>query len=970
MHRFKNLLQSIEFHTLLLSKEENRFMKKIILFLTVLFGLFTVSCSVAPKTVKPAATKAETFNLKQKLPQDPNVITGKLKNGLTYYIRQNHKPEDRLTLRLVVNAGSILEDNDQQGLAHLCEHMAFNGTKHFHKQALVNYLESIGMRFGADLNAYTGFDETVYKLQVPTDSAKIVEKAFQILEDWAHWVTYNDKEIDKEKGVVIEEWRLGRGARMRMLNEELPVLLKDSRYAVRLPIGQKAVLDTFKHNTLRRFYKTWYRPDLMAVIAVGDMDPQRIKQLIRQHFSSIANPQKEQPRKLYPVPDHPTTLYSIASDKEANRSSISLYYLLPTEKEKTFNDYRQQIVEALFSGMFNARFSELAQKKDPPFVYAYSYKGNLVRTKDAYILGAMTKDNGIPRALKAILTEAKRVKDFGFTSTELQRQKKALLRGMEKSYAERNKTRSVNYVSEYQRNFLQGEPFPGIKIEYEMYKQFLPGISLQEVNGLIAKWMKDKSRVVVAESPQKKGVIIPTKSELAALVNTVDTQKLTAYKDKVLNAPLLAHKPTPSPVIKQKILKKIGVTEWTLKNGVKVVLKPTDFKNDEVRFTSFSPGGYSLADNSDLIPAKTAAGIVNSSGFGKFNRIQLRKALAGKIAMASPSISRLTESVAGAASPKDLEIMFQLIYLSFTAPREDSTAFLSYKSKMKAYYENKGASPEDVFQDSVMAVFTQHDPRFKPFDLAAIKKLDLQKSLQIYRDRFADAGDFTFFFVGNFTPEKIKPLVETYLGGLPVIKRKESWQDHSYNYPKGVVEKVVKKGMEPKSRNVFIFSGPFEWNRKNEALLNTMAGVLSIKLRERLREDKSGTYGVSVHARAHHYPRERYTVSISFGCNPKRVAELSKEMFAQIDSLQHFPPAVSYLKKRQEISARALETNLKRNAFWLNYLKSSLFNHTNPLEVGKTNEIIQNLTMADIQKAAQKYLNTKNYVHLVLYPEK
>lgn len=946
-------------------------MKNTFLLITIVAGLLAFSCSPAIKPPKPVAQKAaEKFALQKKLPLDPKIKTGKLENGLTYYIRENAKPEKRVELRLVLNAGSILETDEQQGLAHLCEHMAFNGSKHFRKQDLVNYLESIGMRFGADLNAYTSFDETVYMLQVPTDSAEIMEKAFLVLEDWAHWVSYDDSEIDKERGVVIEEWRLGRGARMRMLNKELPVLLKDSRYAVRLPIGQKAVLDTFKHETLKSFYKDWYRPNLMAVVVVGDIDTQKMEDMIRKHFAHLQNPQQIKERKFFPVPDHKKPDYVIATDPEATRSEIQIYYPLPVSRENTFGDYRQKIVESLFSRMLNQRFNELTQKKNPPFVYAYSYKGNLVRMKDAFILGAMAKDNGLPRAFRTILTEAKRVKNFGFRATELERQKKTMLRGMEKSFAERNKTMSRNYADEYKRNFLQGEPIPGIEVEYEMYKQFLPGITVDEVNALIGKWMNDSNRIVSAESPEKEGLEIPTVEQLEKIMSEVEASTVEAYHDKVITEPLLSKKPAPSPVIDEKVLEKIGVTEWTLKNGVRVILKPTDFKDDEVLFQAFSPGGYSLVDDADLLAAKTSSGIVNSSGYGKFNLIDLQKLLSGKIARVGSGIGQLTEGLRGNASPKDLETLFQLIYLNFTAPREDSTAFLSFKSRMKAFLENQDASPEAVFQDSVTATITQHNPRFKPLKAEMMDKLDLKKSLQIYRDRFADASDFTFIFVGNFTAQKIKPLVETYLGGLPSIKRKENWRDTAFDYPRGVVKNTARKGVEPKSLNTLLFSGPFEWNAQNRSMLKAMTGVLRIKLRERLREDKSGTYGVRIYAKPEHFPRQRYSLTISFGCAPERVDELTKEVFAQIDSLKNFPVDESYLNKVKEISARSYETNIKRNPFWLDYLKNAYYHGSDPLLVERSNELMQSRTIKDIREAAKKYLHKDNYVQVTLYPEK
>ncbi len=946
-------------------------MKYFVMLATVLILSIGISCSSLKERVAPQSAQAERgFSFSQKLPQDTSVIKGKLANGMTYYIRHNVKPENRVELRLVVNAGSILEDDDQQGLAHFCEHMAFNGSKHFHKQELVNFLESIGMRFGADLNAYTSFDETVYMLQVPTDSLEILDKAFTVLEDWAHYLSYEDDEIDKERGVVIEEWRLGRGARQRMMDKQLPILLEGSRYAERLPIGKKAVLDTFKHDTPRRFYHEWYRPGLMAVVVVGDMDPKLAKKMIDKHFASIPKKENAKPRKLYPIPDHDKTMFAIASDPEASSTSLSIYYLLPHEKETTVADYRGNILANLYNGMLNRRLQELTQQKDPPFIYAYSDKSGFMRTKEIYYLGSMVKDNGVPRALEALLTEAKRVAQFGFTSTELERVKTSVLRGMEKAYAERNKTESRRIASEYIRNFLNEEPIPGIAYEYKLYQELLPGIKVEEINALANKWMKDNNRVILVSIPQKEGVAIPTEEELQGVIDQVAQKTVTAYKDEVMQQPLLAKKPAAGKVVEEKEIKDLGVTEWTLSNGVHVILKPTQFKNDEVRFTAFSPGGYSLIDNQDLIPAKTAASFVSSCGVGSFNIIQLQKLLTGKVVRVNPYIAELREGMGGSSSPKDIETMFQLIYLYFTAPRKDSTAFLSYQARMKGFYENRLAEPYNVYQDSVTAIYTQHNPRYRPMDVKSIEQMDLEKSFRIYKERFADAGDFTFIFVGNFEPEKIKPLMETYLGSLPSLKRKESGVDRLWEYPKGVVKRTIVKGHEPKSFTTIIFSGPIEWNLENRSLLNTLVGVMRIKLRERLREDLSGVYYVRLQQRARHYPRERYSLFISYGNNPSRVDELSKEVFAQIDTLQRLGAKQEYLDKVKKIALRSFETGLKKNNFWLNQLQFRYYNKLDPESIMQIDDLARERTLEDVKKAANMFLNPKKYIEVVLMPEK
>jgi zinc protease len=492
---------------------------------------------------------AETRPLDQPLPVDPDVMVGKLENGLRYFIRKNNEPENRADLRLVVNAGSILEDEDQLGLAHFLEHMAFNGTKNFKKHELVGFMESIGMRLGPDINASTSFDETIFMLELPMDNPEFMATAFQILEDWAHNLTLDSEEIDKERGVVIEEWRLGQGASERVRDKHYPVLFKGSRYAERLPIGTKESLETFNHDAVRRFYKDWYRPDLIAVIAVGDFDSARVMELIRKHFGKLAGPPNPRERKSYGVPDHEDTLYSIATDKEIPSTSIQVYHMMEPEEERTLGDYRQQIVEQLYNGMLNNRFTELARKPDPPFIGASSGQGDLVRTKSVYALSAAVLEKGVDRALGALFTEAERVARYGFTPSELERQKVAVLRGMERAYTNRENMPSGSFAAEYTRAFLTDEPFPGIEYEYALYQRFVPEIALEEVNRVGRDWIKKNNRVVMLTGPDKEGLETPSEAELAAVLDSVADIEITPYVDTVTDKPLLADLPEGSKVI-------------------------------------------------------------------------------------------------------------------------------------------------------------------------------------------------------------------------------------------------------------------------------------------------------------------------------------------------------------------------------------------------------------------------------------
>lgn len=936
----------------------------------VLLSFFLIFCLSSFVVTHPIdQQKSATVDLKKPIPVDPELTVGKFDNGLTYYIKVNKKPEKRAQLWLAVNAGSVLEDDDQQGLAHLAEHMAFNGTKNFKKHELIDYLESIGMKFGPEINAYTSFDETVYMLQVPTDSTHIVEQGFQILEDWAHQVSYDEEEIDRERGVVIEEWRLGRGANMRMLDKQLPVIFKGSRYANRLTIGKKEVVDTCKYETLKRFYKDWYRPDLMAVVAVGDFDQKWIQGLIKKHFATIPALKNPRKREIYPVPDHKETLFAIEKDPEASNTQVAVYYKSAFEPERNIADFRRMVMQNLYNEMINNRLDELRQQADPPFMFAYSGKGRFVRSKGVYFLAAMVKEDGIEKGLDALLTESVRVKKFGFTQSELDRTKKSMLRNLETQFKERDKTDSRIYAQNCAFHFLADDPMPGIANELELTKKLLPDIQLEEVNALIHKWISDENRVILVNAPEKEGVKVPTEQDLLAVFNNVDQKEILVYEDKVSEAPLVENVPEAATIVNEKKMEALGVTEWTLSNGVRVVLKPTDFKNDEIRFYSFSLGGNSLASDADFMSASYATSVIRECGIGVFNQIELNKKLAGKVVNIYPYIGTLTEGVSGNASPEDVETLFQLIYLYMTSPRMDQETFQSYMTRMKGMIENRSARPETALSDTLSVTLAQYHYRARPLTVKLLDEVDLETAYKFYQDRFADASDFNFFFVGNFDLEGIKLLVTTYLGGLPTLNRDEMWKDPGVNPPTGVIKKTVKKGIEPKSYVRIAFTGPYEWSRQNNYSFDSMIDVMRIKLRETLREDLSGTYGVGVFASNSLYPTQDYTIQISFGCNPDRVEELSQTVFNQIDSLQTFGTTEKYITKVKETQIRSNETNLKENGFWVNELRNAYYTRQDPLNILEYPKLVETLSEQMVQDAAKKYFNTQNYVQVVLLPE-
>jgi zinc protease len=916
------------------------------------------------------AVPAASAPLTATIPLDAQITTGRFANGLRYYIRKNKKPEGRAELRLVVNAGSILEERDQSGLAHLVEHMAFNGTKNFPKQETVKFLESIGMRFGPSVNAFTSFDETVYMLQVPTDKPEVLEKSFLILEDWAHNVSFDPAEIDKERGVVTEEWRLRRGAGARMQDKQFPILFKGSRYAERLPIGDMEVIQSFKHERLKKFYEDWYRPELMAVVAVGDFDAAAIEALIRKHFESIPKSTATKLRPSYDVPEQPGTLYAIATDKEASSTSVSVYTKMPARDQTTIGAYRQQIVERLFAGMLSARFSEMAQKPDAPFLGAGAGRGQFVRTLEVSSLSAGVKEDGIERGLDALFTEALRVEKFGFTATELERQKTNMMRSLERAVLEKENTPSGSLADEYVRNFTDKEPSPGIEYEAALYKRFLPEVTLTEVNALAKQWVPDKNRVVLVNAPQKDGLTVPDEKKLAGVITTASGKTLTAYVDTVDSAPLIESLPAAGAVAKTATREAFSITEWELSNGVRVVLKPTNFKEDEILFQAFSPGGTSLASDAEYIPAQTAAQVIASGGLGRFSSVDLRKMLTGKVASARPYIGELDEGVRGSASKKDLDTLFQLIYLTFTAPRADPSIFQVITTSTKSALANQRNSPDFAFAETMNAVMSQNHPRARMMTPEMVDQMNLEKSLAFYKDRFSDASDFTFVFVGSFDLDTMKPLVERYLATLPASRRKETWKDIGMKRPTGVIEKRVDKGLEPKSRTAIVFTGPFDYTQENRIAIRAMAEVLEVRLRESIREDLGGTYNVSAAANYTKWPRGEYTIDISFGSNPDRTEELAKTVLKEIEAFKANGPTDKQVADVKETFLRDQETNMKQNGYLLGQIAVRYQFNEDLTSLFNMADHYRKIDAAMVKAAAQKYLDSANMVKVMLFPEK
>ena len=918
--------------------------------------------ALQPFAATAAAAQAPSDSL---LPTDPAVTIDSLPNGLRYYFRVNRRPEHRAELRLVVNAGSILEDPDQRGLAHFVEHMAFNGTAHFAKQELVDYIESIGMRFGADLNAGTSFDETVYQLQVPTDSAHIVRKAFQILEDWAHAVSFDTAEIRKERGVVLEEWRLGRGAEQRMLDKELPVIFRGSRYAERLPIGTPECIRQCPPEAIRRFYSTWYRPDLMAVVAVGDFDPKVIEALIRERFGSLRAAAAPRPRERVTVSPASTPEVFIASDPEATSTSVSVFLLRPSPPRGTASAWRAELLEQLATGIVNDRLYELTRKANPPFMGAGAGRGELVRTAEAFSFGAAVPDSGVRRGLEAVLTELERAGRHGFTAAELDRARREYLRALEQAYTEREKTESGAFTGDYVQHFLTGAAIPGISFDYARARVVLPSVNVTDLNALAKQWLAG-APVILVNTPEKNRAAMPSPETLLGLFAAVKRAEIAPYVETVSEEALVPGTLAPAAITAERRDSVLGTREWTFANGVRVILKPTDFKADELLLQAWSPGGFSLAPDSLLTSARFASQLISVSGVGAFSAVELQKKLAGRAVNLSPFISSYEQGMVGQASPKDAETLLQLAYLYFTAPRQDSAAVGAWLGNFRAALANRSASPQAAFQDTLTVTLMQHHPWSRPLSSASVDQVRPAAAFDFYRQRFAGSG-FTVFLVGTFDPDSVRPLVQRYLGNLPGPRAADRPADPGIRPPTGVVERTVHKGIEPKSQTSIVFTGAGRLSRLERSVLSAMANVLELRLREELREELGGTYSVGVSASASRVPRDEYRVSISFGSDPARTDSLVRAVFAQIDTLRASGPRPADLAKVKETLIRSRETNLRENGWWLGQLLQSERDGDPPAP--PLEPVLAALTVESLRAAAVTYLDRTQFVRVTLLPE-
>jgi len=809
-------------------------------------------------------------------------------------------------------------------------------------------------------------------LQIPTDNQELIDKGFQILEDWAHQVSFDSDEIDKERGVVIEELRVGLGADDRMRKKAFPVIFKGSLYAERLPIGTLEVLQSFEHETIRDFYKKWYRPNLQAVVVVGDIDVDEMEQKIISHFKHIKNPDNAPERKVYDLPDNKEPLISIETDPEASGNTVMFFYKHPKQKFEKINDYREMMMSEIFSGMINARLQELAVKPDAPFIMATTNYGDfLTRTQDAFLGYAMAKENLIDVSFDVLMTEIERVRRFGFVDSELERQKRILLAKYDKQAKEHDRIESARIAMQFVYNYLASKPIPNAKQSYDIVSKLIDGISIEEINKLPSKWVTEDNLVIMVTAPERKDVKVPTRDKLLSVINAVRTKELEPYVDGFEHSALIENLPTPGTITSVKENDVLNFTELTLSNGVRVLVKTTDFKNNEILISAYSPGGHSLVADNDFLSANFSSVIISEAGIANFNKTELSKLLAGKDFEINPYVADLKEGFSGRSSIEDFEMALQMIYLYFTQPRKDQESFDSFISRTKSQLRFFGNNPTYAFYKKLVEVMTMNHPRSIVLPTPEqIDQIQLDKVFEIYTDRFADASDFTFVFVGNINLDEVKPLLEMYLGGLPSVNRKETWKDNSPKFPAKTTEATVEKGIDDKGMVAIVMKGDFEWNEANKLNINILNKILNIRLRETIREDEGGTYGVQVQMMPEKYPNSEYALTVMFGCDPKKQTKLSKMVIDEIEKIIKDGPLQDDLEKVVETLIRERETNLKKNDWWLRRIENIYYYNDPITPIEAFEESVKKVTVEDIHKAAKEYLKPNHYVKVLLVPEK
>ena len=897
------------------------------------------------------------------VPFDQNVRRGKLENGLTYYIRHNEKPAQRANFYIAQKVGSILEEDDQQGLAHFLEHMAFNGTQNFPGKELLNYMEHNGVKFGENVNAWTSIEQTVYMLtNVPTTNMNLVDSCILILHDWSSFISLESEEIDKERGVILEEMRQGQGAQMRIYQKMLPEIYPNSPYGHRLPIGTEEVVSGFKHDALRDYYHKWYRPDLQGIIIIGDIDVNEIEGRLKTIFEDIPAPIDPAERTRFQVADNEEPIVSICTDPEETNYNISVYYkhdIVPFEERGDIQYWLKGYIDNLIATMYNNRMEELTQKANPPFIFGYGYYGTFFvsDTKDAWTGLAYAKDkNGINEALTAIVAENKRMQQYGFTASEFERAKADLMKRIENQYDERDKQETAKYLYPILNHFLTNEPLMGIENEYMLLGQILPSLPVEAINQYVPDLIRKDNIVITLTAPEKEGEVLPTKKELLAMFQKANEMEVEPYEETVSNEPLIATLPVKGAIESKKHDDTFDATVLTLKNGVKVIYKSTKFKDDEIMMNAYSFGGYSAMDQSDPYTLQEINELATLGGVGNFSAIDLPKILAGKKATVNPNISSFTEGMSGNCSVRDLETMLQLTYLYFTSPRSDEEAFQSYITRTKAMVANIESDPNTAFRDNLMFALYDNHPLVKRMKAEDYDKVDYAKALKLYSDRFKDANNFVFTFVGNIDPETFEPMIEQYIGALKTKKNDETWTANAPVITDKDVNSHYTKAMEnPKVSCYMIYNGDMKFTRKNQLVMQALSDVMDIVYTEKIREDEGGTYGVGVNGNLNNRPKETFMFLIGFETNKEMYEKLIGIAKAELQNVANQGPRPEDLKKVKEFLVKKHAEDMESNRYWMNCIQTMYRDGYNPM--ADYDKIINGITSDDVANMAKAVLN-------------
>jgi zinc protease len=913
------------------------------------------------------------IDFNQAAPVDPAVRIGKLDNGMTYYIRHNEEPKERASFYIIQNVGALLENDDQNGLAHFLEHMAFNGTQHFPGKGIISTLEKHGVSFGRNINAYTSFGETVYNLSdVPVKHEGLVDTCLLVLNDWADFLLLTDEEIDAERGVITEEWRTRRTAGFRMQRQFLPVLLNGSKYMNRDVIGDLDVIKNFKYETLRNFYTEWYRTDLQAIAIVGDIDVDAVEQKVKALFSKIEPVKNPQKREFYEVPEHKDPLYVLATDKEADSYSVSLYikHKAPETSEKNLNYLREQTIQSLFGMMARDRITELLQKGVTPFISGSLGYGGFVSGYQTFSVSASAKPDQDDVAFKSIYTEAQRIYQHGFTPGELERAKTNLLTSTESRYKQRDKISNDQYASDYKNNYIDGEPITSMDFDWEFMQMVLPTISVEEVSAKAKQWITPENRVIVVMGPEKPEAKHLTKEEALSIMSEIDQSKVEPYADQVVSTDLIKKELTGSKVKSTKKLPEFNAVEWTLGNETKVVFRQADYEKDQVSLIALSNGGSSKVENEKVASAMMLNQFIGSFGLGEYDATALKKALTGKKASLGVGLSDLNESFSGSSTPKDFETMMQLLYLQFENPRFDKEAYDALLGRYKAYVENMANNPQKIIGDSLNLIFTCKNPRTKLMTPELFNEISMEQMETIYRERFVDAGDFIYIIVGNIDEATAQAMAEKYIGSLTNLPRNETWTDRNIEWPKGKTVREIEIPLEVKKSTVVVnYMARMNYSPEQNMLLSVFRDILNLRYIEEIREKEGGSYGVRVSASSSKFPKTDKSLNMTFDTDPEKAQQMKAIVYREIDKIAQNGPTAEDLNKTVESLLKNREQSKLHNNYWLQALNTWYSYEINTTSPENYETILNKMTTDDVQKFVQSFLAKADVVDIIFKPK-